>query len=35
MERGAHFVSLAEKLREWLPLELTIVGLVGDDLRSH
>jgi hypothetical protein len=35
MERGAHFVSLAEKLREWLPLELTIVGLAGEDLRSH
>ena len=34
-ERGAHFASLAEKLRDWLPPELTIVGLAGEDLRSH
>ncbi len=34
-ERGAHFVQLAETLREWLPFELSIAGLAGDDLRNH
>jgi hypothetical protein len=28
-------VRLAETLRDWLPVELSIAGLAGDDLRSH
>jgi len=34
-ERGSSFLRLAEQMREWLPFELTIVGLEGEDLRSH
>ncbi|WP_354139309.1 helicase-related protein [Bradyrhizobium sp. LB11.1] len=34
-EQGAHFVRLAETLHDWLPGELSTVGLVGDDLRNH
>ncbi|MDA9478896.1 hypothetical protein XI03_31295 [Bradyrhizobium sp. CCBAU 65884] len=34
-EQGTHFVRLAETLHDWLPSELSTVGLVGDDLRNH
>lgn len=34
-ESGSDFLSLAEQLRDWLPPELTIIGLAGEDLRSH
>lgn len=34
-EAGRKFLDMAEQIREWLPSELRIVGLAGDDLRSH
>ena len=32
---GTDFLSLAERMRDWLPAELTIIGLAGEDLRDH
>jgi hypothetical protein len=34
-ERGVRFIGLAETLCDWLPVELKIVGLQGEDLRAH
>jgi hypothetical protein len=34
-ENGASYAGMAEHLRNWLPAELTIIGLAGDDLRTH
>lgn len=34
-DSGAHFLAMAEQLREWLPPELAIVGLAGADLQYH
>jgi ATP-dependent helicase YprA (DUF1998 family) len=34
-DQGRHFLQLAETLSRWLPSELALVGLQGDDLRTH
>jgi ATP-dependent helicase YprA (DUF1998 family) len=35
IETGVRYLGLAERLREWVPPELTIIGLAGDDLSTH